>query len=133
MFKDFDFKELRVDVESLLKPLESKYGIKISAGTIVYDNRQCRLTLGIDKPSNIGEQASFMSMCKEYDFTPRDYRRKLIIDGVEYLFVGFNDDCIKPCNILNTENGKTYKTSESMVLDNFVIEESEGYVSILDL
>ena len=134
--KDFDFKSFRTDVETLLKALEEKYDIKINTGAVVIREYNFTMSVCGEGKNDIMEKAKFLSKAREYGFSSRDYKRPLEISGTRYLLVGFNEDELSPCDILNTVDGKIYKADEDLVAAKFmktIESEQKNSVDLFDM
>lgn len=117
-FNKKNFDALRRDIEEALWPVSEKYGLKFKTGKINYSNLDCQIKL--EATSEIEgvnvEQEKFNTHCRNYGFTPEQYRMNILYKGTRYQLVGFNPTKPKNrCNILNLDNGKAYVCTTGFV------------------
>tara|TARA_R110000803_G_scaffold36811_2_gene79104 strand:- start:4222 stop:4647 length:426 start_codon:yes stop_codon:yes gene_type:complete len=130
--KEFDYndmKQIRAQLEVVLKPLEDEHGITFDIGSMARtragDHFHCTLNVdigtGVDK-----EKRAFEKSCSMYGFRPEDYNMEVRLGGKEYKLFGFNNNAPKWCIEVRDSHGKEmlfqeksiakYKTKETGVL-----------------
>lgn len=67
------------------------------------------------------EKLAFITQCKDYGFTPSDYKRKIKTPSTTYLLVGFLPRNTKyKFKLYNTKNGRYIKTTAKFVVANMI-------------
>jgi len=83
----------RKDFKATVKELENQYGIEIDLGSISYDSNEFTAKLEVsNRPTNglSKEQNYFNQECHYYGLDKSDFKKKVKLDGKEYIIEGIN-------------------------------------------
>lgn len=116
--------KFRKDIEGALKQMAEKYGCEVQAGGIKYDSVSADVTVKFTQvqEGQTAEQVQFEQHCDTYGFTPAQYGRIGIINGIGTCkLVGFAPTARKyPC-IVEAGDGKRFKTTIGAAMEAFRI------------
>ena len=104
----------------MLQLLE-KYNCEVHAGNITYSDVSATLSVKFDSKGSAdisAEQNLFNTYCTRYGFKSEDYRKHFIMNGRDYILVGFNIRARKNFCILERE-GKQFVCAPEMLMRNF--------------
>ena len=121
MLTKIELESLREEAELALAPIAEKYNCEVHAGNITYSDVSAKLSVKFDSkgPGNISaEQNLFNAYCIRYGFKPEDYRKHFIMNGHDYILVGFNISARKNFCILERD-GKEFVCAPEMLMRNF--------------
>jgi hypothetical protein len=105
-----EFATLRQEIETALAPIAAKYGTKVVATGIKYDDITTDVTVCFrtETAEKSAEQFNFEKHATYYGFKPEDFGFTFSHGGKTYKFVSFKTTARKyPC-ICNCSDGKQY-------------------------
>ena len=105
-----EFATLRQEIEAALAPIAAKYGTKVVATGIKYDDITTDVTVCFrtETAEKSAEQFNFEKHASYYGFMPEDFGFTFSHGGKTYKFVSFKTTARKyPC-ICNCSDGKQY-------------------------
>ena len=104
------FNQFRKEIEAALAPIADKYGTKVVAAGIKYDDITTDVTVSFrtETAEKSAEQLAFEKHAPAYGFKPEDFGFEFEIRDKKYTFVSFKTTARKyPC-ICSCSDGKQY-------------------------
>lgn len=121
------FNQLRKEIETALAPIAEKYGTKVVAGGIKYDDITTDITVSFrtETADKSAEQLAFEKHAPAYGFKPEDFGFTFSHGGKTYKFVGFKTTARKyPC-VCECSDGKQYAYEAAAMLNIMKIERAK--------
>ena len=122
------FIQLRKEIEAALAPIAEKYGTKVVAGGIKYDDITTDITVSFrtETADKSAEQLAFEKHAPAYGFKPEDFGFTFSHGGKTYKFVSFKTSARKyPC-ICDCSDGKQYAYEAGAMLKIMMIESAKS-------
>lgn len=113
------FAQFRQEIETALAPIAAKYGTKVVAGGIKYDDitTDVNISFRTETADKSAEQLGFEKHAPAYGFKPEDFGFTFSHGGKTYKFVGFKTTARKyPC-ICDCSDGKQYAYEAGAMLE----------------
>lgn len=121
MLTKIEFESLRKETELALASIAEKYNCEVHAGNITYSDVSATLSVKFDSKGSgdiSAEQNLFNAYCTRYGFETEDYRKHFIMNGHDYILVGFNIKARKNFCIIERD-GKQFVCAPEMLMKDF--------------
>ena len=121
------FIQLRKEIEAALAPIADKYGTKVVAGGIKYDDITTDITVSFrtETAEKSAEQLAFEKHAPAYGFKPEDFGFTFSHGGKTYKFISFKTTARKyPC-VCECSDGKQYAYEAAAMSNIMKIERAK--------
>lgn len=111
-------RELRKELDDLLKDFGDDHGLKLSIGNIQFDDTGFKTKLDVREGSSDEEvqRKEWEKYCILFGLNSNDFRKKVFFQGQEFELIGFNTRAHKfPIIGKEVSSGKTFKLPRTAV------------------
>ena len=122
------FIQLRKEIEAALAPIADKYGTKVVAGAIKYDDITTDITVSFrtETAEKSAEQLAFEKHAPAYGFKPEDFGFTFSHGGKTYKFISFKTTARKyPC-VCECSDGKQYAYEADAMSKIMIMERAKA-------